>query len=405
MKVLALITSVVFLVVQLPGVVAAAPAFSGITANADTADTVVSNPAGMMRFKQPSGYVNTMIFTTHSETEVTASDIPGEQSTSDNSTFAMPGIYYLHPIGDRWAVGIGPNAAMGLGASYDDNWAGRYLLQNWSLVFAGIAPSIAYRINDRLSVGVSLPIMYSRYTLEKAVFNLVPGSADGSFDLEADGWGMGISVGVLYELDQHTRFGLTYRSKVSMTLEGRPELSGLTEERSQLLNRFGALQKDISFDTSTPQVVNAGIFHDFANGWSCSLDLAWIDFSEWGLENVTIGDTEISTQPGNYNDIWAGTLGVNYKLTPQWTVTSGVFYVSSPQDEEDRTASMHLDQMWGAGLGFEYQFRKDRRVDFDVTYIQFGDSKFTAHDVPLAGDIEAKDTTNYGLAFGIGLKW
>jgi long-chain fatty acid transport protein len=294
---------------------------------------------------------------------------------------------------------------MGLGASFDDDWAGRYLMQNWSLVFAGIAPSVAYRVNDQFSIGASLPIMYSRYTLEKAVSNIAPGSADGSFELTGDGWGMGVNIGMLYEFTERTRFGLTYRSKVSMTVEGKPELSGLTADRLQLLNKFGVLNQDISIDTGTPQAVNAGVFHEFGNGWSLSLDGAWVDFSSWGLEEVTIGETAITTQPGHYNDIWAVTLGVGYALTPQWNLRSGAFYVTSPMDEEYRTAGMRLDRMWGVGLGFEYAYRKGRSVSFDVTYIQFGEGKFTAHDVPNAGDIQGEYTTNYGLAFGLGTKW
>jgi long-chain fatty acid transport protein len=406
MKHFASIMSCFFLVlVTIPYSFAAGPAFSGITANADKADTVVANPAGMMRLKQPSWYVNSWVLYMDNKTDISADGTGQKQSTSDDSFVTVPGVYYAQPVGERWAVGIGPNAVMGLGASYDDDWAGRYLLKDWSLTFAGIAPSAAYRVNDQFSVGASLPIMYSRYTLEKAVYNLAPDQEDGSFELKADGWGLGINVGMLYEPTAYTRFGLVYRSKVSMTVEGNPNYSGLTEQRSQLLNQFGALNHDISFDTGTPQILVGGIFHDFQNSWSCSLDVAWIDFSDWGFEDVEIGDSDVSTAPGNYKDIWAGTLGVNYELTPKLTVQSGVFYVSSPMDEEDHTAFMRLDQMWGAGIGLEYKYRMERSVSFNVTYMHFGDGKFTAQDVPIAGNIEGEYTKNYALAFGLGLKW
>jgi hypothetical protein len=82
-----------------------------------------------------------------------------------------------------------------------------------------------------------------------------------------------------------------------------------------------------------------------------------------------------------------------------------MFYVSSGQDEENRTASMRLDQMWGVGLGFEYAYRKDRSVSFDITYIQFGEGRYAVQDAPVVGDIEGKYSTNYGLVFGIGTKW
>jgi long-chain fatty acid transport protein len=405
MRLLIVIAGLVLFVVLLPGAVVAGPAFSGITANADSAETVLNNPAGMTRLKEPSVYGNPMAFYTRSKDEVTVRSTGQTRSSGDESIFAMPGFYYARPVGERWAVGIGPNAAMGLGASFEDDWAGRYLLKNWSLMFAGLAPSVAYRINKQLSVGASLQIMYSQFTLEKSVLNIPPGSADGSFKLKADGLGMGVSVGILYELTDHTRVGLTYRSKVAMTDKGKPEVSGLTPERLAILNQFGALNQEISVETSTPQVVNAGVFHDFGNGWSLSLDVAWVDFSEWGLENVTIGDSSISTQPVNYKDIWAVSLGVSYELTPKWTIRSGAFYVSPGQEKANRTVFLRLDQMWGVGLGFEYKYRKNRSVSFDVTYIQFGEGKFTAHDVPLAGDISGKYTTNWGLVFGLGMKW
>ena len=63
---------------------------------------------------------------------------------------------------------------------------------------------------------------------------------------------------------------------------------------------------------------------------------------------------------------------------------------------------MRLDEIWGIGLGFEYEYRKGRSVAFDVTYIQFGEGKFTASNVPVAVDIQGKYTSNYGLVFGLG---
>ena len=406
MKTVAKIIAIVLaLQLMVSSAIAAGPAFSGMTANADTAETVATNPAGMMRLDRPSFYANPMVIYTDSETEITAGNSGQSQTVSNDSWFAMPGIYYARPVGDRWAIGIGPNAATGLGASYGDNWAGRYLVKDWSLAFVGVAPAVAYRVNDKLSLGASVPIMYSRYNLEKAVFNLDPNASDGSFEITADGWGVGGTIGLLYEISEHTRFGLVYRSKVSVTEEGDPEFSGLTEERRALLEEFGALNRHISFDTSTPQVVTAGVYHDFQNGWDLSLDGVWVDFSDWGLENVEIGDQNVSTRPGNYQDIWGGSIGVSYELGPKWTARSGVFYVSSAIEEEDRTAFMRLDEMWGAGLGIEYKFSEHRNVAFDLTYIQFGDGEFSVQDAPVVGDIEGEYTTNYALVFGIASRW
>jgi len=394
-----------FLFVLTPFAFSAGPGFSGITAIADSAETVITNPAGMTRLDQSSIYLNPLVIYTNSESEITAENTGRTVTISGDNWLAMPGLYYVRPLGDRWAVGVGPSATLGLGASYGDEWPGRYLLDKWSLTFIGIAPALAYRVNDQVSLGMSVIINYSLFRLEKAVYNLDPAASDGSFELEADGWGMGANLGILYELSPHTRFGIVYRSEVSATVEGKPRFSGLTDQRLALLNQSGALNKKISFDTTTPQAVTAGLFHDFQNRWSFSLDVMWLDFSNWGLKNVQIGDTEISTRSTEYKDIWATSLGVNYELTQQWTIRGGTFYVSSAIDDEDRTIFLRLDEMWGVGLGIKYDFDKMRSVALDVTYIQFGDGEFTAENVPVAGDIKGEFTTSYALVYSISITW
>jgi long-chain fatty acid transport protein len=150
---------VVFLMVQ--AVFASGPGFSGITANADSAETVITNPAGMTRFSEPTIYGNPMVIYTKSKTEVKVEGTEQKETIDNDSFAAMPGIYYVHPLNKKWSAGIGPTATTGLGSTYNDKWAGRYFLKEWSLNFVGIAPSAAYRFNDRLSVGASVPIMYS----------------------------------------------------------------------------------------------------------------------------------------------------------------------------------------------------------------------------------------------------
>jgi len=406
MNVRTIITSLALILVLSPVVLTAAPALAGITANADSAETVTNNPAGMARLQKSTGYLNPLIIYMNSkdETSTSTGSVQGKTAT-DDSLMALPGMYYAYPLGDTWAVGIGTYSAMGLGATFDDDWAGRYLVQNWSLVFVGVAPSVSYRINEKLSVGGSLPVMYSRYTLEKAVVNDPPTDPDGKFELVADGWGVGWMFGILYEFTESTRLGFNYRSKVSATVEGKPDYSGLTASREALLNTYGSLNKDISLTTSTPQVVNLGIYHEFESGLSFSLDGVWVDFSEYGMEDVTIGDTEVNTASVKCQDVWAAILGVDYRLTPRWTITSGAFYVSSPMKKEDRTASMRLDRMYGGGLGFEYNYWKDWTVAIDLTYIQFGDQEYSSPTIPAIGEVKGKYTTNYGILLGIGLKF
>ncbi|MEE8414724.1 MAG: outer membrane protein transport protein [Desulfobacterales bacterium] len=383
---------------------AAGPAFTGLAAKADTAETVFLNPAGMSRMKQPAFYGNPQFIYTESNTEVSVQGQSSKQTIDSDGFIFLPGLYYVRPLNDRWSFGIGPNAASGLGATYNDNWAGRYLVEEWSEVFIGVVPSVSYRVNDALSIGFSLSLNYSLFTLEKAVFN-GPGQADGSFVLEADGIGVGANLGFLYEFNPLSRIGIVYRSEVKAEDEGTPDISGLSNARRTLLENAGVLNQEISMDTNIPQSVLAGIFHDFDNGWTMSADILWLDFSEWNIDNITIGDTTISKDSTDYQDIWVTSLGATYALRPDWSLRGGVLYLSSAVEDEDRTLMTRYDAMWAIGGGVEHAFRNKRKVAVDLTYFQFGDGEFAVSNVPVVGSIRGEYETNYGISLGVSTTW
>ena len=382
---------------------AAGPAFTGITAKADTAETVFLNPAGMTRLKRPSFFGNPMILYTENSTELTVEGIEGKRKIDDDDVMFLPGLYYCRPLNDRWFVGIGPNAATGFGTSYGDDWPGKYILDEWSMYFIGIVPSVAYRVNEKLSLGVTVSANYSQFNLEKAVFN-GPGNADGDFELEADGFAVGGNVGLLYEFTPQTRFGVVYRSELEASNEGDPDFSGLTTERRTHLDAAGILDQEISVDTNQPQSVAAGIFHDFGNGWTVTLDALWLDFSEWNIDNVEIGDIDITKESTDYQDIWAASVGATYDWKPDWTLRGGFLYLSSAVEDKDRTLFTRYDEMWAIGVGVEHDFTR-RSLAVDVTYLQFGDGEFKVDDAPLVGDIEGEYDKNYGLVLGISITW
>jgi long-chain fatty acid transport protein len=392
-----------FIAVILAGVsspaLAAGPAFTGLAAKADTAETVYLNPAGMSLIKKPSWYGNPQVMYTESNTEFTTGG--GKQTIEDDGFIFLPGLYYVRPLNDKWAVGIGPNAATGLGTTYNETWPGRFLIKEWSQVMIGVVPSVSYRVDENLSIGFSLSLNYALFTLEKAVLD--PGVGEGNFKLEADGIGVGGNVGLLYEVSPQTRFGIVYRSEVVAENEGTPELTGLSAATLNPLVAAGALSQDISMDTNTPQSVLVGVFHDFDNGWTMSADVLWVDFSAYEIDDITIGTTSITkNNTTNYQDIWAGSLGATYALQQDWSLRGGALYISSGLEDADRTLLSRFDAMWAIGGGVEHAFRSGRMVSVDLTYFQFGDGEFTVANIPaVGGTISGEYETHYGVSLSV----
>jgi long-chain fatty acid transport protein len=380
---------------------AVGPGFSGIAATADSAETVSSNPAGMARLTKPSLYGNPMVIFTTSETEF-SSEVAGTGSVKNDAVVMVPGAYYVHPVNDKWAWGVGPNGASGIGTSYGSDWAGRYLLDEWSLVFAGVGASASYRVNGNLSLGLSVPLTYSKFSLSKAVYN-GPGQADGKMELEADGIGVGIAFGILYEFSPATRIGLSYSSAVSVEEEGQPEFSGLTPSRESALAAAGILDTMVSMESTRPQYAMIGLYHAFDDRWSVTADAVWVDFSEMGMQDVVIGDTELAPVESPYKDIYGLTVGGAYQWSETWSLRAGAGYISSAMDEEDRTVFNRMGEVWVVGFGAGYLSAKGRLYSIDLNYLQFSDGKFAVADTPVLGDFSGEYTTNYGIAVSFAM--
>lgn len=65
----------------------------------------------------------------------------------------------------------------------------------------------------------------------------------------------------------------------------------------------GVLGQEINADVKTPQILQLGVYHDLTDTVSLTGDVLWIDFSEFGLEQVSVGDNS-TTITSDYEDMW-----------------------------------------------------------------------------------------------------
>ena len=87
-------------------------------------------------------------------------------------------------------------------------------------------PSVAWKVNDQLSLGASLNAMYGIYKDNVAVNNLLPQYGDGRLKLKDERWGWGGNLGLLWEPSKTTRLGLTWNSQLKLDFAATPEFEG-----------------------------------------------------------------------------------------------------------------------------------------------------------------------------------
>jgi long-chain fatty acid transport protein len=175
--------------------------FIGISIEADNAGSTTRLPANLGDVLTKPGTVP--VFVT-----IPGLGLGNDDGGTDN---VVPNAFFAMDINDRMRFGLGITAPFAVSTSYGKGWVGRYHAVDSELLTVDINPSIAYRVNDNLSIGGGVSAQYADAKLTQALFNPLSPTKDGYAEVKADGWGFGYNLGATYEFDrQHPgRFQLS----------------------------------------------------------------------------------------------------------------------------------------------------------------------------------------------------
>lgn len=345
-------------------------ATAGRSARAQDPGTALTNPAGMSRLPGTqiqgalqAGY-GSMEFSTDAGTSPRLGNNDG-----GNPVGWVPGggFFASHQISPDVTVGFAAAGTFGLGLSYDDDWVGRYRGQEAVLIGASLLPSVAYKLNDKLSLGASLNVMYGKLKLQTAVNNVRPDYSDGQLKLDDHEWGVGVNLGLLYEIDPATRLGLIYNSKVDLDYSAKPRFSGLAPglERLRQVRTGGNGKLDLGIEV--PQAIEASLFHQFNEKWALLGSVGWQEWSKFGYVNVSVDNTtnpQSFTTDLDFKNTWHGAVGAQYHLSEPTVLNFGVAYDSGFQRGNQAYLLLPSNATWRYGVGMQKQ--EDKSFEWGV---------------------------------------
>lgn len=382
---------------------------AGRAAIAADATTARGNPAGMTRLAgdQLVAGLQPIVYTAKFDRGQPGT-FGGGNGGDAGDVFPSLGLYYVHELDQDWRFGFALGSALGLGVDYDDSWAGRYYVQKSLFTTVAALPSIAYRISDRLSVGGGIGVNYATLDQRAAINNNVtdPGVADGRLELDADSWAPFGSIGLLLEPRPGTRFGLTYASKVKHEFDDSLNISGLGPNLAAALGPLANAKADL--DIELPQQVMFSVYHEVTPDLALMGNVAWQDWSDFGETNITLTATTANefTADRNFDDTWHFAVGAQYRLTPDWKLSTGFAFDTSPVSNKDRTPDAPLDRQIRAAGGVEYSLSESMTLGLAYTYLNGGSADIrqsSAFRGTLVGDYERNDI--HVVAVNIDLHW
>jgi long-chain fatty acid transport protein len=297
---------------------------------------------------------------------------------------------------------LGVYGNFGLALDYDKDWAGRYFVQDTTLIGLTVSPALAYRVSDKFSVGVALNAMYGVFKYDVAVNNLGLLTGDGKVEIDDEEWGYGANVGVLFSPNPGTRLGLTYTSEIDLDFSDKPKFKRLGPAFEALLGDV----RELDLSMTVPQTVMASFYHELNNRWAILGNLGWQDWSEFGKVGVEVTSTTSRDVTANrsYEDTWHVAIGAQYRLPDPWLLSFGVAYDSSAVEDEDRTADVPMGEAWRFSIGGQYKWTRDVDLGLAYTFIWAGDLDLD-QERPLTGRLAGsyEDTNLHYLA--ANLRW
>lgn len=383
-------------------------AYAGAAAVSSDSSTVWFNPAGMLELSGKefsiAGHV-LGVDTTFTDRGSTLSPATGGAPVSGpgrdqpgGATF-IPNLFYVHPINDRLALGMGVTAPFGSSTEYDRDWTGRYLTVESGVSVLDFNPSIAYRINDKFSIGGGISLQLMSVTLANAVDSgttclglsgpnipapiaipaldcvnagLSPGDlANDSYgEITGDSTGVTFNLSALIKPREGTRIGVAYRHSIDHDLDGDADFDLAPAFATVLANNNNPLLQD-SKATATanlPAQMAFSIAHQANSKLELLGDITWTGWSSFQELRVNFASAQpdtVSTQ--KWKDVVRVSAGANYRYSPKWMFRGGIAYDQEPIPSVQRRTPRipGNDRTW---LAFGAGYNINPKMSLDVSF-------------------------------------
>jgi len=348
----------------------------------DDASAVQFNPAGLtlltdkqIQFGFTLNTVSANVVNNGSNAFGGAIAGPNEDGAPDLA--GAPNLYYVHPITDQLVFGIGVVSPFGTDTDYSDAFFGRFSGTVTNLVTIDVNPSIAYKINDVVSVGGGISLQTASVTLDSRL-PLGPASGDGSFEADGDNVAFGFNLGVTVDLPDSSRLGLSIRSGIEHEIDADTVFGfPATNPLSALGGAFGA---EAEFES--PATAYLAYFKPITSDYFFTAGIRWtqwntfeeirFEFDDAGGQNpLTTND---AVTPVDWENSFTYAVGIDGRINNQWGWRAGVSFTETPSVDETRSVRTIDSDRTAISFGASFKPIKQLTLDFAYRFISFANA-------------------------------
>ena len=308
----------------------------------DDYSAIAYNPAGMTLMKRSGVQQVFNMVNVKSDVEGIQAPYAGQKGKMDFWQ-AVPAGFAQYNVNDKLSLGLGIYAPFGLKTKYEADWFGSDAAILSKLDIVDFNFSAAYKLTNHWSIGASaiLRYIYGRMTQTVAGHN-------GHLNFNVDGWSQTGALGVMYEVDDNTRFGLSYRLRSAQRANGTFKMV-----------YPGAVFSDVHANPDLPETVTFSAYHRYEK-------VGFSGTARWTHWSSSFPDFAVRSPglPGlahekhtdyRYQNTWTLSGGVDYYYCKNLTFRFGAGWDESPTHKpERRTIRIPDSDRWWTSVGASY---------------------------------------------------
>jgi long-chain fatty acid transport protein len=290
------------------------------------------------------------------------------QAATDNPLSTPFYLYATAGINKNLNVGLAVNTPFGNSLRWEEGWAGRYLIQEISLQTITIQPTIAYRLNESISIGFGFVVATGKVDLKRKL-PFQNESGEGELNISGNTMNYGFNAGILLLPVPELNIGLSYRSLIKMNLDQADANFSVPES----LREFFPEANTVATSLPLPANLDLGISYRFSDKLMAGITLSYVFWSAY--ESLDF-DFEINTMalndlqsPREYNNTLILRTGAEYQVLENLFLRAGVFYDPSPVNENYFSPETPGLNNIGLSTGLSFLPLENLSIDLSFLYI------------------------------------
>lgn len=408
-------------------------------AEAADATTIFTNPAGLTKLDSSQITIATNIvapsikyYDAKSTYRRTGQAVAGENSGKITKDIeVVPHLYGAYKASDKVTLGLGVYVPFGSSTDYSKNSVLRYNLNHLGLTSVDIEPVVAYKFNEKHSFAAGVIAQYSQAEVTKyadwdvsgamsavasaiaskragrAVSVDATGKADGHSDMSGHDWGFGYQLGWMWDINDRTRVGVNYRSKINHTLKGSADWYAdgpYAQAGYSVLSSYGYVPHEkASVKIVTPESLSVHGMYKATDKLNLFGDITWTRHSRFNTAELVfehekvVGANKQSDRTiikPNWRNTYKVAVGGSYQYSEPLQLRAGIAFDQTPvRGAESRLNTLPDGNRIWLSAGMRYAYQKHHVFDVAYSHIHINDTSVSTA-ASLGNDVDSKGVSS-----------